>query len=228
MENLEGIQGSWVEVADEVVLEDELHHPVPTLQNLVLALGRARRFAASAQALARGTRRRYHFGHRQLKGMEVFTLAPRMLLARTTHAGAQGRAELLGRAAAFQRGEWLRLLRSARRLRNPARDSPPAGHDEITERKRQQACAKVRRGKLSRARKVLTATELAPGNAATWAAPTDPERRPAPRTEVLQELLQHQPQQPVQLSARAVCALCAQLAAAGRQGLSGMRAEQLK
>ena len=111
----------------------------------VLAFGRAKRAGASAQALACGTRRRYQTtsGTGSSRAWKLFILAPRMLLTRTTHTGAQGHAELLGRAAALQRGEWLLLLRLARRLCNPARDSPPAGHDEITERKRQQTCAKV-------------------------------------------------------------------------------------
>ena len=43
----------------------------------------------------------------------------------------------------------------------------------LAERKREQACKKVRAGELSRARQLLTAAELAPGNEATC-----PPRRP--------------------------------------------------
>ena len=46
-----------------------------------------------------------------------------MLLARTEQRGSQGRAELLGRAAAFQRGDWIQLLQSARRVSRPAHDT---------------------------------------------------------------------------------------------------------
>ena len=88
---------------------------------------------------------------------------------------------MLSRAAAFQRGEWTQLIRSARpsRQRSSAhtQELPP---DEVSERKRHHACATVRQGELSRARQVLTAAELASGTEATWRALTDPERRARP------------------------------------------------
>ena len=121
--------------------------------------------------------------------------------------GSQGRAELLGRAAAFQRGDWIQLLQSARRVSRPAHDTPTLPPDEVAERKRHQACAKVRQGELSRARQVLTACDLAPGAEATWAALTDPARRlPEARTAIDPDILQHQPSQPVHLTTRAVAA----------------------
>ena len=76
---------------------------------------------------------------------------------------------------------------------------------------------------------MLTAAELAPGNEATWAALTDPTRRPpVPRTEVPPELLSHQPAQPVHLSARAAASALRSARRGGAPGLSGMRAEHLK
>ena len=51
-----------------------------------------------------------------LRAWKLFLLAPRMLLARTTQRGAQGREELLARAAAFQRSDWARLLDEARQV----------------------------------------------------------------------------------------------------------------
>ena len=88
--------------------------------------------------------------------------------------GSQGRAELLGRASALQRGDWLQLLQAARRACRPAQDAPPTDPAAIAERKRHQACFKVKQGELSRAREVLTTCDLALGTEATWAALTDP------------------------------------------------------
>ena len=65
-----------------------------------------------------------------------------------------------------------RLLQCARRVSRPARDTPALPPDELAERKRQRTCAKVRQGELSRAGQVLTVCE------ATWAALTNPARRP--------------------------------------------------
>jgi len=56
-----------------------------------------------------------------LRAWKLFVLAPRMLLARTAHRGAQGRAELLARATAFQRGDWIALLEAARRATSQRR-----------------------------------------------------------------------------------------------------------
>ena len=182
---------AWLSL-DDVDLQEELRHPVPTLQDVPPFLRAAVR-GALVQALERLRAERSEgaaTGTRSSRAWKLFILAPRMLLARTALRGPQGRAELLGRATAFQRGEWLQLLQSARRVCDPARDAPALPPDEVCERKRRQACAKVQRGEVSRARQVLTAAELAPGNEATWAALTDPTRRPpVPRAEVPSELL---------------------------------------
>ncbi|OLP82753.1 hypothetical protein AK812_SmicGene36564 [Symbiodinium microadriaticum] len=61
-------------------------------------------------------------------------------------ARSQRRAEFLGRAAAFQRGDWLQLLQSARRVSRPAHDTPTLPPDGVAERKRHQAWRKC--GKL--------------------------------------------------------------------------------
>ena len=85
-----------------------------------------------------------------------------MLLARCKHQGCAGRTELLEWAAAFQRGDWLRILEKARlgnAGRGPRQPGDPA--DEA-ERRRLVACAQVRRGEVSCARHTLTATPLAP------------------------------------------------------------------
>ena len=104
--------------------------------------------------------------------------------------------------------------------------TPP---DKAAERKRHQACAKVRQGELSRARQVLTACDLAPGTEATWAALADPARRPPEaRTAIDPEVFQHQPSQPVHVTARAIAAPLRSARRGGVPGFSGMRAEHLK
>ncbi|CAE7939482.1 unnamed protein product [Symbiodinium sp. KB8] len=133
-----------------------------------------------------------------------------MLLARPAHQGADGRAELLERATAFDRGDWLQLLEAARAHRRQAVARPTVEAEALETGKRDRACAKVRMGELTRARRVLTASELAPGDEATFRALTDPFRRPPePRAAIPAEALQRRRR-------------------GGAAGLSGMRAEHLK
>ena len=106
------------------------------------------------------------------RAWKLFLLAPRMLLARTAQQGAEGRAELLARAAAFERGDWTRLLREAR-ANNPARPAQDAETLELGRQRR--ACVKVRMGELTRARHVLTAADWRPG----MRRPTGPSRTPS-------------------------------------------------
>ncbi|CAE7940818.1 unnamed protein product, partial [Symbiodinium sp. KB8] len=194
------------DIDSDVDLREELRHPTPTLQDVPPFM----RPGAS-------------------RAWKLFLLTPRMLLARTEQRGSHGRAELLGRAAAFQRGDWIQLLQSARRVSRPAHDTPTLPPDEVAERKRHQACAKVRQGELSRARQVLTACDLAPGTEATWAALTDPARRPPEaRTAIDPDILQHQPSQPVHLTTGAVAAALRSARRGSAPGLSAMCAEHLK
>ncbi|CAE7238875.1 unnamed protein product [Symbiodinium natans] len=101
------------------------------------------------------------------RAWKLCVLAPRMLLSR---------------AAAFRRGEWARLLAAVRRSNPPRSQRGGDDAEVVAERKREQTCAK---GELSRARHLVSAAELAPGNEATWRLLTDPARRlPRPRTAV--------------------------------------------
>ncbi|CAE7269436.1 unnamed protein product, partial [Symbiodinium pilosum] len=153
--------------------------------------------------------------------------------ARSTGAGkdprSQGRAELLSRAAKFQRGEWPQLLRSARQAAQQPTSRNEPQQDGAGERKRRRVCAKVRQAEVSRARQVLTAAEIAPGTQATLRALTDPARRPPElRREIPEEVLQHQPQQPTRLATGAVASALRETHRGGAAGLSGMRTEHLK
>ncbi|CAE7915925.1 unnamed protein product, partial [Symbiodinium sp. KB8] len=147
----------------------------------------------------------------------------------TATAGADGRAELLERAAAFDRGDWLQLLEAARAHRRRAVARPTVEAEALETGKRDRACAKVRMGELTRARQVLTASELAPGDEATFRALTDPLRRPPePRAAIPAEAPQHAPAQQVRLTAKAVASALRDTRRGGAAGLSGMRAEHLK
>ena len=153
--------GQW-EQLDAGDLAEEFRHPAPTLQDappfmrgavrsaFTQALSELRAAAAAGPAASQAN------AARAARAWKLFLLVPRMLLTRATQQGSQGRAELLSRAAAFQRGEWTQLIRSARpsRQRSSAhkQELPP---DEVSERKRHNACAKVRQGELSRACQVL-------------------------------------------------------------------------
>ena len=171
---------AWLAL-DTVDLAEELRCPVPTLQDvppfmraavraaLTTALQRLRDSAERVPALDEAPASR---------AWKLFLLAPRMLLARTHLHGARGRDELLARAAAFRRREWAQLLVAARRSTPVRKQRADVAAEDVAERKREQACAKVRRGELSRARHILTAAELAPGNEATWRLLAGPARRP--------------------------------------------------
>ena len=222
---------AWLAL-DTVDLAEELRCPVPTLQDvppfmraavraaLTTALQRLRDSAERVPALDEAPASR---------AWKLFLLAPRMLLARTHLHGARGRDELLARAAAFRRGEWAQLLVAARRSTPVRKQRADVAAEDVAERKREQACAKVRRGELSRARHILTAAELAPGNEATWRLLADPARRPPqPRTPVPSEVADYQPSSPLQLGPTAIAAALRDAKRGGAAGLTGMRAEHLK
>ena len=103
-----GIPATAWAALDAVDLVAEPQYPVPTLQDvppfmraavrgaLVTALSRLRRdYATTTAGDYAATSRAW----------KLFLLSPRMLLARPTHQGADGRLELLERAAAFDRGD---------------------------------------------------------------------------------------------------------------------------
>ena len=224
-------EAAWASL-DAVDLVAELQNPVPTLQDIPPFMR-----AAVRGALVRALRRlRSDYATTNAgdfsatsRAWKLFLLSPRMLLARPAHQGADGRAELLERAAAFDRGDWLQLLAAARASHRRDLGGAAVDAEALEESKRNRACAKVRMGELTRACQVLTAAELAPGNETTYRALTDPRRRPPePRTAVPVATLQHTPAQPVRLTAKAVASALRDTRRGGAAGLSGMRAEHLK
>ena len=150
-------RGTWEQV-DAVDLAAELRNPVPTLQDVPHFMRTPMRNAFMSAlnqlrwACEAGAGPEYEATARAWK---QFLLAPRMLLACPAHHnGPRGREELRARVVAFQRGKWCRLLRSARH--RPGAGGPRLAPDKAgaTERRRQQASAKVRISELSWARHV--------------------------------------------------------------------------
>ena len=104
-----------------------------------------------------------------------------MLLSKPAGTATLGRLELESRFDAFAKGEWIALARAARlRASSPARTETA---EDARARKGVQACNKVRLNECSKARQVLTASAIAPGNDETFAQLTDAERRPRELTE---------------------------------------------
>ena len=111
---------AW-EQLDAVDLQEELRHPVPTLQDVPPFM---RSSVRGALVLALDHLR--SAGDGDGASRKLFLLAPRMLLARPAiKRSPGGREELLSRAAAFQQGEWIRLLARLRNGRGLARQASP-------------------------------------------------------------------------------------------------------
>jgi len=151
-----------------------------------------RRAGESAGPLACGARCRPRKQCGCRESLEAFPTCP----ANAARApGTPGRAR---QGATPRKGTGLArgvvAVAGRRTAQHASRDAASARRGGATERKREQACAKVRQGELSRARHVLTAAELAPGTEATWDALTDfcfpakrpPEARAAPPQHLLQ------------------------------------------
>ena len=125
------------------------------------------------------------------RGWKLFLLVPRLLFFRPGRGGIVPKRKLEERVNQFAAGEWLSLLMESnsvasngstrRRRRNP---------DEETKALRAERLAL---GELSAARQA----EIAPGNLATLAELTNPDRRPArPREVVPPNLMRFQPDEP--------------------------------
>ncbi|CAE7602204.1 unnamed protein product, partial [Symbiodinium pilosum] len=132
---------------------------------------------------------------------KLFLLTPRLLLARCRDTGPVGRATLLRRIELFESGQWEQLLREAHAGAAAAggRDVSRRADEAVLE----EVCERMRQGQLSRARQALTAASLAPGDAHTLQALSDPTRRPPHRRrEIPAEVLDHEPAEAVTLSVR--------------------------
>ena len=145
---------SWAWL-DTVELAAEFASPVPTLQGIpgFMLPGVRRAWAFALRALCTDDPRT---GATQVRAWKLFLLLPRLLFTRGASRVAEGKAELLQRISAFHAGRWEALLDRTSELPTSAQ-------------LRARACAQVRQGHLSRARRTLTSASLAPGDEATLA-----------------------------------------------------------
>ncbi|CAK0841880.1 unnamed protein product [Prorocentrum cordatum] len=168
---------SWAALGG-IDLQQELRRFVPTLQNVPRFLRAETRmaFTTALQRIKRG----HDQGNQATthQGWTLFLLASRLLLSKPKGADAEGRQELLERAQRFRQGDWLALLHEANTTAGARAAPRPATEEQQQERRREQACAHVRNGNLSRGRQVLTAVAIAPGNGETLNRLRDPARRP--------------------------------------------------
>ena len=232
---LAGIPAAAWSSLDAVDLAAEFGTPVPTMQSVPVFLRSGVRQAfvlallALRDAYARGT------APQQTRAWKLFLLAPRLLLHRPCEQGTVGREALLQRSRNFLAGRWDTLLSAARtaaaapRAGSAADVADAADAEAFRERRRALACANVRRGEVSRARATLTSAAIAPGTDETFAALSDPERRPpVPLHDVPADLLNFQPDAPAVLNDAAVAQALRTARRGTAAGLSGATCEHYK
>ena len=211
---------------DDISLHHEFQVRLPTLQSVprFLTPGVRRAFLAALTAIADA---RSPSGC--LRAWKLFLLLPRLLLTRSDAIGAQGRAELLHRLELFWRGSWAELHRLSRRAAERQGRPQPERLGDTSEARAARACTLVKRGELSRARQVLTAAALAPGDATTLQALTDPDRRPTARLrDVPNEVLSYSPDEAVAVTVGQVAEALRSSKRGSAAGLSGATLEMYK
>ena len=162
--------------------------------------------------------------------MEVVHARATNVAHQTPRGGAVSRAKLAERCDAFARVEWMLLVKVSRAdaqsnstatLRRRRREE---SGDELC-RRAERALQLTHWGELSSARQALEGALVAPGNEETRAQLTVPSRRlPIPRTPVARELVEHYPEDQVDLDGEALLKNLHNSrrgAAAGPSGLTG-------
>ena len=210
---------------DDISLHHEVQVRLPTLQSVCfLTPGARRAFLAALTAIADA---RSPPGC--LRAWKLFLLLPRLLLTRSDAIGVQGRAELLHRLKLFWRGSWAELHRLSRRAAGRQGRPQPERLGDTSKARAARACTLVKRGEPSRARQVLTAAALAPGDATTLQALTDPDRRPTARLrDVPNEVLSHSPDKAVAVTVGQVAEALRSSKRGSAAGLSGATFEMYK
>ena len=169
------------------------------------------------------------------RAWKLWLLLPRMLLHRRPGQRKLPKSEWRARLLAFQRGDWLQLLRNVTESL-PDQEVGPAAHAASPPSPESLAAADSRRarhlvhlGELSAARRTLCSSPLAPGNADTLAELRDPARRPPQAYEpIAPELLAFQPDQHVLLRPAALLSNLQRARKAAAPGPSGHTAELIR
>ena len=222
---------AWAQL-DGIDLQTEFAIRLPTMQSVPAFLrpGIRQAYTCSLRAL-----RDAHSPAgevQQARAWKLFLLVPRRLLCRARVTGSTGREALLQRVRDFLAGRWTALLAAARDAADQHGLAPTAHADDddaASLRRREAACAHVRRGEVSRGRTVLTAAALAPGTENTFAALSDPARRPpALLTAIPADVRDLQPDVPATLTDAAVGQALRSSRRGTAAGLSGATCEHYK
>ena len=166
-----------LQLMDEVDMQAELEVHVPTVRDPPRFLRSAVRSAYTSVLFTLQDAHRTGDHARVTQCWKLFILTSRMLLARPQQHGAAGKELFTARVTAWQRGDWISLLRDAHAAQGRRPRLPRTAAEEEAARF-EQACAQVQLGTPSRARHTLTASPVAPGSPDTLRQLTDQERRP--------------------------------------------------
>ena len=222
---------AWAQL-DGIDLQTEFAIRLPTMQGVPAFLrpGIRQAYTFSLRALRDAHSRSGEV--QQARAWKLFLLVPRLLLCRARVTGSTGREALLQRVRDFLAGRWTALLAAARDAADQHGPAPTAHADDddaASLRRREAACAHVRRGEVYRGRTVLTAAALAPGTEDTFAALSDPARRPpALLTEIPADVRDLQPDAPATLTDAAVGQALRSSRRGTAAGLSGATCEHYK
>ena len=160
----------------------------------------------------------------EIRAWKLFCVLPFWLLRRPHGGGHVGKAELNKRFDDFAAGLWTQLHRNAE-LDTP---SPNRKHTTMTmEQKGRAADQRVRMGEVSRARQCLTGAAVAPGNDTTF-QDMQRKRQQIPVVPLPQEVLNFQPQVPVQFDRKTFLASLKSAPRGSSPGPGGWTYEYLK
>ena len=213
------------EVLDRIDLEEVFHTRFAVLQGWPAQF--RGRFRQAVRVALEARQEAAHGGdaEQECRAWKLFLLLPFLLLRRTTGQGRVGKAELFSRFEKFAAGQWEVLYQEASEATRADKPRVPV---ELTEVKRAQAaCHKVRLGEVSRARQCLTGAALAEGTDHTFRLLQD--RRPQVVSRpVPAEVLNFDPERPVQLDRKAFLTSLRSAARGSSPGPGGCTYEHLK
>ena len=167
---------------------------------------------------------------REERGWKMLMLLPRMLLARP-RGGRISQRKLQTRINMFTTGQWHLLMEVSNEcaragVKAKVRASRRSGRDDIKSRVR-RAETLVHLGELSAGRQALDGAELAPGNLATLAQLTNPERRPPVPRDPLSGSATAVPERPFELDPELFCRNVRSARRGAAPGPSGMSVEHI-
>ena len=167
---------------------------------------------------------------RKERGWKMLMLLPRMLLARP-RGGRISQRKLQARITMFTTGRWHLLMEVSNEcaragVEAKVRASRRSGRDDIKSRVR-RAETLVHLGELSAGRQALDGAEVAPGNLATLAQLTNPERRPPVPRDPLSGSATAVPERPFELDPVLFCRNVRSARRGAAPGPSGMSVEHI-